>query len=239
MKRISIVSVILALAAVSAISARGQDFRNLNFDLAGNLPGNRPAGGWVSVTNALPDWTVYQGEVSLIGLIYYTGVPGADSAVELAGGDGALSGNNLTAVILPDGSISQTGSVPGDAESLRFEASIDQNDMDYLSVSLGGQSLSYSEISPGPDYIVYGANLPANMAGQTETLSFRDGQPDGSFKLDNIQFSTMAVPEPSECALFGIATILIVFFKIITAFGRTSTTKASPSRAGNSPGRPD
>ena len=39
-------------------------------------------------------------------------------------------------------------------------------------ITLGGQSLSYLVLFEGTDYTVYGANIPADLDGQTETLIF-------------------------------------------------------------------
>lgn len=106
-----------------------------------------------------------------------------------------------------DGSISQTGLVPDNAESLQFESSSYVD----LYVTLGGQTLSYSALSQGPDYTVYGANIPASMDGQMETLTFYINGPGGSL-LDDIVFSP-SVPEPSECALLGFGAILFGLFR--------------------------
>ncbi|HUA65395.1 MAG TPA: PEP-CTERM sorting domain-containing protein [Alphaproteobacteria bacterium] len=72
---------------------------------------------------------------------------------------------------------------------------------------MGGQNLPYSTLSTGPNYTVYGANIPAALDGQMETLDlFLNG---GQSLLDNIEFSPLSVPEPSEWALIGIGTILL------------------------------
>jgi hypothetical protein len=105
------------------------------------------------------------------------------------------------------GLISQTGLVPGNAESLEFEV---YNNIDNaLYVTLGGQNLSFSALSEDPDYTVYGANIPADMDGQTEALIFGVQGPTPGVLLDNIEFSSLSVPEPSECALAGLGAILL------------------------------
>jgi len=72
---------------------------------------------------------------------------------------------------------------------------------------LDGQNLSYSLLSEGSGYNVYGANIPADLDGQTETLIF-GMQNIGNTLLDNIAFSTMSVPEPSECAMMGLGSTI-------------------------------
>jgi hypothetical protein len=214
MKRITMT---LAVAAIFIISARGQGFLNLNFESAQNLPGNPPEDGVsVAVTNALPDWTAYFDSAALADIYYVSNYfpGGSSSSVELEGGSLAISGD-FSVELFSDGSISQTGLVPDNAESLQFEVhgpgpggSIGPG----FSVTLGGQSLSYSAVSAGPDYIVYGASIPANLDGQTEALSFLCvGPGSGLDVLDNIQFSTLPIPEPGELALAVTGAVLFGF----------------------------
>ncbi len=206
MKRIIMIQ---AIAAIFAISARGQGFLNLNFGAAlvgTNSPGNN--GISIPVTDALPDWTAYNGPVNsgnaLANIYYLTNAAYNGSAIELVGGIAALSGNDFSVHLGSNGSISQTATVPDDAGSLQFEATTPQ---DGLYITLGGQSLSYLALFEGPDYTVYGANIPSDLDGQTETLIF-GMQGVGQTLLGNIDFSTSPVPEPSGCALIGLGTIL-------------------------------
>jgi hypothetical protein len=56
---------------------------------------------------------------------------------------------------------------------------------------------------------VYGANIPSDMDGQAEALIFAcEGVGSGDVLLDDIEFSTMSVPEPSEFGLVGIGAML-------------------------------
>lgn len=198
-----IVIIILAAASIMVVSARGQGFENLNFESAQNLPANPDGRVLVSVANALPDWAAFAGPNTLSSIYYVTDNNGSSSLVQLEGGSAALSGNNLSVGLYVGGLISQTGLVPGNAESLQFEASSYVN----LEVTLGGEILSYTALSQGPDYFVYGANIPANMDGQMETLTFGNGI--SQTLLDDIEFSpTSVVPEPSECALLGFGAML-------------------------------
>ncbi|HXB59685.1 MAG TPA: PEP-CTERM sorting domain-containing protein [Candidatus Acidoferrales bacterium] len=204
------ITVTLAFAALFNLSARGQGFLNLDFESAQNLPGNPPADGvLVATSNALPGWTAYDGPNALADVYYLSNtLAGTAASVGLDGGSLALSGN--FSVELYGGSISQTGLVPGNAESLLFEAqgpgaggSLGASG---LEAALGGQSLSFSILSESPNYWVYGANIPADMDGQMETLAFSSG---GDVVLDNIEFSSMSVPEPSTCALIGLGALLL------------------------------
>ena len=76
----------LAFGLFFIMSARGQGFLNLNFESAYNLPGNPGSGVPVSVTNALPGWTAYDGP-NLLANIYYVSnsFPGANTACRIGG----------------------------------------------------------------------------------------------------------------------------------------------------------
>lgn len=202
MKKIIIMTLALAIFSVSV---RGQGFLNLDFESAQtgtNNPGLHSV--LVSVTNALPSWAAYNGNMALSKIYYATSYLDLLGTVGLVGSNTALSGN--FSVWLGDtASISQTGLVPADAESLRFWTDGSLLGAG-LEVSLGGQSLSYSALSQNANYWVYGANIPSGMAGQMESLTFlTQGAGSGYFRLDNIAF---VVPEPSEPTLLGLAAIL-------------------------------
>jgi hypothetical protein len=203
MKRIAMVVVI---AAICAISARGQSFQNLDFESAYGLPGNPGSGVMVPVANAFPDWAAYASPPSnsLSSITYADNFDGSYSLVTLVGGSLALSGQYSVRFFVA-GWVSQTGLVPDNAESLQFEAYI-QGDPSQFSVSLGGRGLSFSAISAGPNYsTVYEAAIPADMDGQMETLAF--GVDDEDATLDNIEF--LPVPEPSEYALLVTGAIVL------------------------------
>src|SRR5208282_1247886 len=86
--------------------------------------------------------------------------------------------------------IGQTGQVSLTAQSLIFWGFVGQND-----VSFAGQSLSLVVISNTANYNIYGADISA-FAGQTGQLLFTAFPQDGDI-IDNIQFSSSAIPEPS------------------------------------------
>jgi hypothetical protein len=81
------ITMILAVAALFSISARGQDFLNLNFESAQNLTNNPGNGVFVAATNALPDWTAYLGRNASSDIYYVSNSLGnVSAAVELQGG---------------------------------------------------------------------------------------------------------------------------------------------------------
>jgi PEP-CTERM motif len=70
---------------------------------------------------------------------------------------------------------------------------------------MGGQNISYSAISIGPNYTSYGGNIPSGLAGQIEQLTF--DAPEGGnnyWEIDDIQFSPSFIPEPSVLWLFAL-----------------------------------
>src|SRR5262249_5063283 len=82
-----------------------------------------------------------------------------------------------------------------------------------LLVSLGGQDISFSAILTGPNYAMYGGNIPSGLAGQIEQLMFSTPTDGGNnyWEIDDIQFSSSAIPEPSA---FGLLALGGLFFSL-------------------------
>jgi hypothetical protein len=203
-------ALILAVVIGLVASVRGQGFINLDFESAstGSLTNN----AFVAVSNAVPGWAVNDGPNPLSEIYYETNHPDAGTAVVLNGGGLALGGN-YSVWLGPNASLRQSGLVPGDTESLRFFAhgngaggSLGASG---FNLSLGGQTLPFSVLSQSSGYWIYGANIPAGMAGHVEVLNFFiSGPGSGNVILDNIAFSTLSVPEPTGFALLGLSAIL-------------------------------
>ena len=199
------------LAALIPLSAVGQGtFGNLGFDSARLIYVDPPNNHTIAATNALPYWAAYSGTDQLNAIPY--GLGGVITPVRLysesTGGGGALSGNysvvlNFGGSAAPQpGSISQNGLVPSDAESLLFEVGMGIYSGP-LTVSLGGQDLSYIAISNAPNFTLYGATIPSTLVGKIATLTFAAGAngASGLAMLDDIQFSSQPIPEPGVLAL--------------------------------------
>jgi hypothetical protein len=143
-------------------------------------------------------------------------ISGSVTSVELECGSLALSGG-YSVGLFADGSISQTGLVSATAESLQFELQGPGPGGSLLGsgfgVTLGGQFLPLSALSTGPDYSVYGANIPAAMDGQMEALAFGCQFGSGGVVLDNIVFSPMSIPEPCTLALAGLGGLSLLLFR--------------------------
>ncbi len=210
---------ILSLVCVAIISVgfgrsmSGQAFIDLGFDQGQIIPDNSPYTLQESV--AIPGWTAYgysypdilyntmaldSPSVSLIdqNAIYLPAPLIGPRSIYLFGGD----------IGLPGPSISQTGLVPLDTVSLRFLVGgnpIATANMKYLLLSLGNQNVPYQVVAVEPRYTVYGANVSA-FAGQVEQLTFT-GLPLAEWEIDQIQFSTLPVPEPSGLNLLCLGVL--------------------------------
>jgi hypothetical protein len=232
--------VILTAAIFSVVESDfAQGFTNLNFESASLVP----AGGfYVQFNQAFPGWigTVggVQQTIALSNTVYLdtSGIsiinhgwsnPLAGLGFPYAGSGGLIQGN-YTAILMSglgppagqpaDTTLSQTGLVPANAQSLFFEAYQETDGATAIipfGVTLGGQTLSYVPLATGPNYTLYGANI-SSWAGQTAQLSFTvfAENPHGDNQylyLDAIQFSTQSVPEPCELALVALGTWLLGF----------------------------
>ncbi|HAO78405.1 MAG TPA: hypothetical protein DCQ92_05395 [Verrucomicrobia subdivision 3 bacterium] len=216
---------LLALALMTIWTGLSQaqgTFQNLDFESAQIIFNDPPYYKSIATTNALPDWSAFSGTTQLTNIPYGAGGIFAPVILYSQTNGGSLSGNY--SVVLSHGgsgsgapqagSISQTGLVPADVLSLLFEVGT------YfysgpLTVSLGGQDLSYITISNALNYTLYGAAIPFSFAGQTETLTFTAGVNGGYAvaELDNIQFSTLSVPEPSAISLIFLGSGVLFYVR--------------------------
>lgn len=205
--------VLIVLYMILCHAVQAQGFVNLDFEAA-NLSGY--GAGPVPTSNAIPGWAAYIGtnvqtdivynELSLgapsVAIFGTNGIPPAlDGAysIDLYGGAGSS-----TSV-----SISQTGLVPANAASIRFIAQ-PAGGTTFLLASLGGQNISFSALSTGPGYTLYGGNIPLAFAGQLEQLTFSapTGGGNNYWEIDDIQFSASSVPEPDVLGLVAVGGLL-------------------------------
>jgi hypothetical protein len=231
---------------VGSVEAQGT-FQNLNFEDADPMPiiGSPYYPYAVIPASALPGWTCEIGGIPATQAFYNTYALGSAS-IDLLGpgwpytGPGVIDGNytvylqagsSLTGSGAYNTSISQTGTIPANSESLQFEA-WSFYPTAYFAVSFAGNSLTpvvlSSGIAPcGQSYDVYGANI-APYVGQTGLLEFTalDYNPPGNIELDDIAFSTTTItPEPSTLALLLMSGV---------AFGVLRWRARSPSHPAHS-----
>jgi len=99
-----------------------------------------------------------------------------------------------------------------------------------LTISVGGVTIPYFALSTGPNYTVFGGDISV-FAGQTKELSpsvlQNPGETHGNWIIDNIQFSDLAVPEPTRTSFFALAALILV-----CRFARQGRRKPLPDREG-------
>jgi hypothetical protein len=101
-------------------------------------------------------------------------------------------------------SISQTAQIPVTSQSIIFWGTA-------LQATFNGQMLSFIAVSNTPNYTVWGASISA-YAGQSGQLSFTaPWQSEGL--LDNIQFSSAPIPEPSPLALAALGVSVFCAYR--------------------------
>lgn len=192
-----------------------QGFVNLNFESTTITPVVFPGG--TRYTATVPGWTwtpggnFVNGDPNSVG---YNELALDSPAVNLQGTNSpfapAIQGKY--SILLQGGSsfvpstsfssIGQTGQIPLTTESIIYWGGA-------LQVTFNGQPLSFFDISDTPNYTIWGADISA-YAGQTGQLLFTAPWQTEAL-LDNIQFSSSAVPEPSEFALSGLGALLLGF----------------------------
>jgi hypothetical protein len=218
----------LLTALLILLSRSGQaqgTFQNLDFEQA-NIVFDPSFLGHPNVvvyaSEAIPAWTP-SSTLGTNDVLYNTATAGSPSVsiLDANGTPPALDGRfsiYLYGGIAPSlaASISQTALVPVAAESILFEAQHFGPAGGTLLVSLGGQNISFSPISSGPNYTLYGGNIPA-FGGQSEQLIFSalSGTRDNFWNIDDIQFSDTSVPEPSAFGLLSLSAVLFFGWRMV------------------------
>jgi len=207
-------------------SGLAQSFVDLDFEDAVIVPD--PSSPYypnaVYASDSLPGWTV-TGNFMGPSEIFYNDISLGSPSVSIFDANGPsriyypvldeefsvdLYGGSLQT---PGVSINQTGLVPAYAASILFIASPNGSPLGGpLLVSLGGQNISFSALSAGPNYTVYGGNIPSGLAGESEPLTFAVPAGGNNFwELDDIQFSATPVPEPSSSGLFALGALFVAW----------------------------
>jgi hypothetical protein len=202
-----------------------QSFLNLDFESA-KVSGYSPDSSDVPTTSALPGWTAYYSNSSVTNTanqVWYDGISlggaiisvidaNAPSFSPIQGKYSAFLFGGGTSDNLLSASISQTGVVPAGTESLLFDAYVFGAS---FTVTLGGQTINMTPLQTSSNYTLYGGNIPSDLAGISEALTFTEppaasSQP-SMFELDNIQFSPSSVPEPSALGLSVLGGWVLVW----------------------------
>ena len=199
-----ILSVCLAVPA----SAQGT-FQNLDFESA-DLSNRDPVTGEFSVSQALPHWQVSENGVSATEIVLNS--PSLNLwAVTLEDGNesGIPTISGKYSIFLQGGEghgtfgyaeISQTGTIANDTHSVLFAARITRPGN--LNLSFNGQPLQSALLQDHGTYQTFGADISA-FSGQAGELSFTTPYPTWTL-IDDIQFSSASIPEPSTLAMFAL-----------------------------------
>jgi len=150
-----------------------------------------------NTTVAFNDIALDAAAITLHGTNSFPGAPlSGNYSVLLQGGSQYIPTN------YPHGaSIYQTGSIPATAQSLIYLGN------GALQVSFNGQSLSPVALQTAPTYTTWGIDI-SEYAGQSGELRFAVPWLNTSL-LDGIEFSSLAVPEPSALTLSLIGLLLL------------------------------
>jgi hypothetical protein len=205
------------------LNAQGQGFVNLDFEQS-TIVSSSPSGfGFNTGTADVPGWTEYNGwsDANYSGgaTLMYNNQPLDEPGVALEGTDfpiPAIQGQYSVLLLGGDilggtqgAAIGQTGTIPLTAQSITFWWGTGLDNYS-LQITFGGHLLSFSPISSTAKYVIYGADI-SGYAGQTGELLFTEGPSAGEGVIDNVQFSSTAVPEPSEFALAALGALLLGF----------------------------
>jgi hypothetical protein len=214
--------VVPSIALLQNVS--GQSFVNLDFEHPTIITSSPSAYGFNSGTARIPGWTTYgnyftktyesggdptivlfnsealdSASVDLEGTNYFRPAIQGQYSVYLQGGTLAYQQVNNTT---NGASIGQTGQIPLTAQSITYCGNA-------LQVTFNGQPLSFMDISNTLNYAIWGADISA-YAGLTGQLLFTT--PGLNYgMLDNIQFSSVAIPEPSIFGLLVLGGLLYSF----------------------------
>jgi hypothetical protein len=216
----------LALLLRTALSAQGQGtFQNLGFESASLVPISGPT---VQFAPAFPGWTASVGGSQLTTALYNdinldtSGISIIDSGWSYFSVSAGVIQGNYTAILQAglygttpaNMTLSQTGLVPGTAQSLQFKAYAPgfSSPLFPLVVMLGGQQLSCTPLGSGANYTLYGADIHT-FAGQTAELDFtvlaENPHVNNNYvSLDSIIFSNQPVPEPGVVGLWALGAVL-------------------------------
>jgi hypothetical protein len=208
----------VVMGSISNTYSQGA-FQDLNFEEATVIPVQIG----ISATAAFPGWQTSISSVSLDGLS--TG----GAAISLINNDSSAGttplDGNYSAYLFGGGLapnlfsalISQTGVVPLGTESIQLDASYFGAP---FAVMVGGTTIDMVPLDTFVHYTLWGGNLPASMAGKTETLTIIEppptGTPPSGMELDDISFSPNPItvtPEPSPLALTAIGGILFALYR--------------------------
>src|ERR1017187_9657695 len=206
---------IVGVFAAQRVQPQGA-FVNLDFEQA-IAPLVPDGGGKVPVARALPGWTGYVGG-GPVSVVWYDdrAIDAASISVfdrlapeqplrPLEGNYSAwLMGSTSLAGQQQAAAIAQIGQIPADAKSIRFLFSTT-----YLpELTFAGQTIPLVELDANTSYTTVGGDISL-FAGDTGELRFPVLPGHGGGLFDNIQFSPVAIPEPTTLVLSLLGVLIV------------------------------
>jgi len=202
----------LVFAVVERCDAQGLLF-NVDFEHP-ILPLILDPGDVVPIANALPGWRGYIGEMPVDGIRYDDrAIDAADISIQdslspflrpIQGSYSVLlKGSSMNTFEPKTAAIAQTALIPQNTRSLIFFST----SFSTFQVTFGGQFIPLLQVGAGTNFIVLGGDV-SQFAGQVAELRFTVPPIRGGV-LDNIQFSTQAIPEPVFWRLLACGTVLL------------------------------
>jgi hypothetical protein len=224
------VATLLALFVLCQ-NGHAQGFANLDFESA-NPTGYPRNSSNVPISAALPGWTafsiqpssgtspssqIWYDAISLGGAII--SVNDANTGFGFAGFgfaplQGSFSAFLFGGLFQQSVAISQTGLVPGTANSIQMEIG-NYGGIGAFTVAVNGQNISMIPLANFPTYTLFVGNI-SSYANQVSALTItalavQSGPGPNPVLLDNITFSSQSIPEPSEFALTALGALLLGF----------------------------
>ncbi len=207
----SSLSFIAILQIVNSIQAFGA-FQNLDFESANISKYPQPDLGPFPISDVLPGWSAYYGGEQT-SYVWYNNRSLGSSLISLFDNNSpddpyiaSMDGNysaSLDARTFPV-SIAQTGTIPAGSLSVVFLVrNISEGT---LVVTFDGNVLPYVKTWSEPNFDIYNADI-SSYDGKTGELRFTENS--GCNVLDDIQFSTEAVPEPNTLVLSVLGSLLL------------------------------
>ena len=202
-------------------TAHGQGaFQNLGFELAPADLGSGPGSDYYSI----PNWTAvcgpYQTGVTLNNYVLDATTVSLETESPIDGTTSVLlTSSSFSYPSSPIASISQTGLVPGTAQSLHFLVAdimtfqLPPTLPGQFFVTMNGENVALQVVANNGGYSELAGNV-SDWAGQTAALTIGVGVPTSQFQdqevyfqgmIDDISFSPTSVPEPATIVLGGAA----------------------------------
>jgi hypothetical protein len=196
-------------------SSHAQGFINLNFENATIVSDDPPHLVTIYANSAIPGWTAYFGSSPLTSISYSTlSLGGANvSLIDTNNSSGLRPLRGRYSVLL-EGSglgtptvaaLGQTGQIPVSALSMSF---LFRSLNGELQVSFNGQPIPLFQTGATTNYAILSGDVSV-FAGQTGQLLFSASPIHNAGFLDNIQFSSSSIPEPSALALVVLGGLFI------------------------------